>query len=70
MLQETVILIINNLLVNAEIESAEKVNMRKLVQKIDASKKFQLSHNGGDVIKCSNFKEDDAMQNGYCQHLN
>ena len=43
------------MLVNAEMESAEKVNMPKLVQKIDASKKFQWSHNGGDVIKCSNF---------------
>ena len=41
LLQETVTLIINKLLVNAEMESAEKEYMPKLVQKVDASKKFQ-----------------------------
>ena len=41
MLQETVNLIINKLLVNAEMESAEKEYMPKLVQIVDASKKFQ-----------------------------
>ena len=41
MLQETVILIINLLVVNAEMESAVKVNMPKLVQKVNAFQKFQ-----------------------------
>ena len=43
------------MLVNAEMESADKEYMPKLVQKVDVSKKFQWSHNGGDVIKCSSF---------------
>ena len=48
MLQETVILIINLLVVNAEMESAVKVNMPKLVQKVNAFQKFQWSHDGED----------------------
>ena len=49
MLQETVILIINLLVVNAEMESAVKVNMPKLVQKVNAFQKFQWSHDGEGV---------------------
>ena len=44
-----------NLLFNAIMESAEKVNMPKLVQKVDASSKFQRSHKKGGIRKCSSF---------------
>ena len=54
MLQKTVILILN-LIVLAKMESADKVNIPNFVQKVDATKKFQWSHNGGDVIQCSSF---------------
>ena len=50
-----ILILIINLLVNNEMESAEKVYMPKLVHKVNAPKKFQLSHNGRDVIIFSSF---------------
>jgi len=49
--------LIINLVVDAEMESADnvKVNMPNFIQKVDAIKKFQLSHNGGGVRNSSSF---------------
>ena len=64
MLQETVILIINLLVVNAEMESAVKVNMPKLVQKVNAFQKFQWSHDG-EGVSSSNWWKNFEVGSGH-----
>ena len=63
MLQETVFLMIN-LLVNDEMKSAVKVNMPKLVQKVNAFQKFQWSHDG-EGVSSSNWWKNLEVSSGH-----